>query len=129
MYFLTSKVPFPELLILLIMHARLWFKFFRFDLDLPHYLQGLLIKLSSLVLSIGRKTLLITCNLFWTSFSQKMLLILLLILEIDHHNYLMLARCSIELIHYHPFLILMSHPYILNGGMLCGFCNGITLRG
>lgn len=102
---------------------------FRFDLVLLVFLRRLLTKFSCPVLRFGPKMLSITCKPFWMIFSQKILLILLLIVESDHHKCLILDLCSTKAIHYYLFLMVKSHPYILDGGILCGFCNGIMLKG
>jgi len=102
-------------------------EFCRFGQVLLVFLLELVTKLSRLVLSFGPKMSLNTCKLFLMNFFQKIVLILLII-EIDHPNYLILHHFSTEVISY-LFLMVKNHLYILNGGILFGFCNGITLKG
>lgn len=100
----------------------------RFVLVLPVFLLGLMTKHNFLVPSFGPKILLNTCKLFWMIFSQKILLNLLLIIEINHLKCLMLRHLSTEVANYYLFLMVKNHLYILDGGMLFGFCSGITLK-
>lgn len=102
---------------------------FRFDLVLLVFLLGLLTRFSCLALMFGPKMLSITYKHLWMNFCQRMLCILLLMVESDHHKCLILAHCRIKTIHYYLFLMVKGHPYILDGGILCGFCNGIMLKG
>lgn len=101
----------------------------RFVLVLPVFLLGLMIKLSCLVLSFGPKMLLNTCKLLWMNFSPKIHLILLLTVKIDHPKCLIVHRFSTEVTNYYLFLMVKNHLYILDGGILFGFCNGIMLKG
>lgn len=99
---------------------------FRFDQVLLVPLLGLF---SCLVLRFGPKMLSVTCKLFWMNFSRKIFLMLLLLVERDHHKCLILELCNTKVMHYYLFLMVKSHPYILDGGILSGFCNGIMLKG
>lgn len=104
-------------------------EFCRFGWVLLVFLLGLLTKLSCLVLSFGQKMLLSTCKLFLMNSSQKILLILLLIIGTNRPKYLILRRFSTEVTSYYLLLMVKNHLYILDGGILFGFCNGITLKG
>lgn len=104
-------------------------EFCRFGRVLLVFLLGLLTKLSCLVLSFGPKMLLNTCKLFLMNFSQKILLILLPIVETDHPKYLILHHFSTEMTSHYVFLMVKNHLYISDGGILLGFCNGIMLKG
>lgn len=100
-------------------------EFFRFDLVLLVFLLGLLTRFSCLALMFGPKMLLITCKHIWMNICRRMLPMV----ESDHHKCLTLDHCRIKVIHYFLFLMVKGHPYILDGGILCGFFNGITLKG
>lgn len=104
-------------------------EFCRFGWVLLVFLLGLLTKLSCLVLSFGQKMLLSTCKLFLMNSSQKILLILLLIIGTNRPKYLILRRFSTEVTSYYLLLMVKNHLYILDGGILFGFCNGIMLKG
>jgi hypothetical protein len=101
---------------------------YRFGQVLLPFLLGLLTKFSCLVQRFGPKMLSITCKLFSMNFSQKILLILLFIIESGHHKCLMLEHCYTKVIRYYLFLAVKSHPYILDGGISFDFCNGIMLK-
>lgn len=102
-------------------------EFSRFNLVLLVFLLELLTRFNSHALMFGPKMLSITCKPFWMNFCQRMFPILLLMDESDHHKYL--DHCRTKVIHYYLLLMVKDHPYILDGGILYGFCNGIMLKG
>jgi len=102
-------------------------EFSRFNLVLLVFLLELLTRFNCLALMFGPKMLSITCKPFWMNFCQRMFPILLLTLERDHHK--CLDHCRTKVIHCHLFQTVKDHPYILDGGILYGSCNGIMLKG